>query len=243
MIVETEIDLGGRVAPVRARINKRARRLILRVDSLTGIVHLTSPSKRALPEAMRFARERALWIKEQLSAGPVATQFEEGGLCPYRGVNHVIKRQGAPRSRIKASEPHTGEEPELTVGGEAEHLNRRLVEWLKRQARQTLVTQSDYYCDKLGVRRGKIRIGDTRTRWGSCSEDGTLSYSWRLILAPSFILDYVAAHECTHLVHLNHSPAYWRLLATLNVDAREAKDWFQDYGDGLFAWGGVCPKS
>lgn len=237
-LVQTEIDLGDRIVPVCARINRRARRLIVRVDSLTGTVHITAPSKRSLPDALKFARERASWIRAELLAGPKAQLFEAGGLCPYRGIAHVIVREGGARQPIRV---RAGEGPEqspaLIVGGEAAHLNRRLTDWLKRKARAVLIEKSDYYCNRLGVVRGKIRIGDTRSRWGSCSEDGVLSYSWRLILAPDEILNYVAAHECSHLVHLDHSPAYWRVLAGLDVDAKAARAWFRTRGAALFAYG------
>ncbi len=235
--IESEIDLGGLIAPVKARINRRARRLIVRVDSLNGTVMITAPSKRSLPEAYRFARTRASWIKQELNNGPKARKFEEGGLCPFRGVDHIIRNIGSPRSRITVINDELSNRAEIHVGGEAIHLNRRLTDWLKREARQELTRKSDFYSERLGVKRGKIRIGDTKSRWGSCSQDGTLSYSWRLILAPNYILDYVAAHECAHLVHLNHSPAYWKLLASLDVDAKAANTWFRNHGERLFAYG------
>jgi len=238
LVVESQIDLGDQVAPVRAKINRRARRLILRVDSLTGIVHITAPSKRSLPDAIKFAQERAGWISEELKAGPCAQMFAEGQVFPYRGEDCKIRKEGGARSLIRINPPEFPDRmQELVVGGDDAHVNRRVTDWLKREARRVLIQQSDYYSDRVGVKRGKIRIGDTRSRWGSCSEDGTLSYSWRLILAPPAILEYVAAHECAHLVHLNHSPAYWRLLASLDVDARRARNWFRDNGAGLFSWG------
>ena len=257
MVVDSKIDLGGEIAPVRARINRRARRYIVRVDSVSGTVLITAPSKRDVPAALRFAKSRADWIKSELRSGPKAYRFEAGGICPYRGEDHLIINQGAPRGRVRIvsthqdqfqgeadqNHPHQNQLPELHVGGEGAHVNRRIIDWLKREARTILSEKSDYYAERLGVKRGKIRIGDTRSRWGSCSADGCLSYSWRLILAPKEILDYVAAHECTHLIHLNHSPDYWRLLATLDVDARGARRWFRNHGERLFAYGETNGRS
>ncbi|MEL6112161.1 MAG: SprT family zinc-dependent metalloprotease [Pseudomonadota bacterium] len=234
----TEIDLGDRSVPVEARINRRARRLIVKVDSLQGVVHLTAPSRRALADAVRFAQERRGWIREELAAGPKAHPFETGGLCPYAGVPHRIVADGGPRAPVRRL-PQTadGGPHRLVVGGEAAHVNRRVCDWLKREARRVLTDRAGFYAGELGRTHGRIRVNDTRSRWGSCSENGTLSFSWRLILAPPAILDYVAAHECAHLVHMNHSKAYWRVLAGLGVDAGAARQWFQHHGPRLFSYG------
>jgi predicted metal-dependent hydrolase len=125
----------------------------------------------------------------------------------------------------------------LLAGGDARHINRRITDWLKAEARRTLTARADFYADAVGRNRGPVSIRDTRSRWGSCARDGALSFSWRLILAPPAILDYVAAHECAHLVHLNHSPAYWRVLMELGAAARAARDWFAAHGQGLYAYG------
>ena len=95
----------------------------------------------------------------------------------------------------------------------------------------------DFYASQLARRRGPISIRDTRSRWGSCASVGALSFSWRLILAPPWVLNYVAAHECAHLVHLNHSPAYWQVLRSLDVDVDGAKRWFHQHGEELHAYG------
>ncbi|GAB4532255.1 MAG: SprT family zinc-dependent metalloprotease [Amphiplicatus sp.] len=236
--VETEIDLGDRLAPLEARVNRRARRLIVRVDPVLGRVLAIAPSQRALPEAIAFARERVAWIRARLAEGAPARPFRPGGLCPYRGIAHRIVNAGPPRAPVtRCAEPR----PQLVVGGDPAHVNRRLVDWLKREAKRALAERADHYAGRLGVRRGPVRIRDTRSRWGSCSSDGTLSFSWRLILAPPAILDYVAAHECAHLLHLDHSPAFWRALARLDVDAEAARDWFAREGPALFAWGAEAP--
>lgn len=232
--VRSEINFGDFVAPVVARVNRRAKRLIVKVDSLNGEVLVTAPSKRSLPEAIRFAQERADWIADQLDDSLRACPFTEGMIFPYRGENHVIVRDGGPRAPVRRE---NGAPPTITVGGDSAHLNRRLTDWLKREARCILTDRTDHYCARLGKTRKALRIRDTSTRWGSCSSDGVISYSWRLIFAPPEILDYVAAHECMHLVHLNHSPAYWRDLAKLGVDARAASDWFDENGPALFSYG------
>lgn len=237
--VETEIDLGDRVAPLVARVNRRARRLIVKVDSVQGRVIVTAPSKRALAEAIEFAGARAHWIRERLNEGAPARPFVDGGVCPYRGVFHRIVNEGGPRAPVRVV---SGEPPLLTAGGDPEHLNRRIADWLKREARRVLGERCAGYAATLGKKITRVAVRDTRSRWGSCSGDGALSFSWRLILAPPEILDYVAAHECAHLVHLNHSARYWRVVASLGVDAGAARRWFDAHGARLYSWGVEAPR-
>ncbi len=225
------IDLGDRMAPLTTRINRRARRLIVTVDPIGGRVVVTAPSKRALPEAIDFARTRARWIVRQLDEAGGATPFAGGVVFPLRGIPTEIVEDGGPRAGVRL------EGARLLAGGAAAHVNRRVTDWLKLQARQTLAERADHYAAMLGKKRGAISIRDTRSRWGSCGPDGSLSFSWRLILAPPAILDYVAAHECAHLVHHNHSPAYWRVLRGLGIDARAARDWFALNGQELYRYG------
>ncbi len=229
--VESTIDLGDRTAPVTARVNRRARRLIVTVDAVSGRVIVTAPSKRALPEALDFARTRAIWISRQLDQGAGAKPFCEGLVFPLRGDPVSIVHEGPTRAPVRVDAGR------LIAGGDARHLNRRITEWLKAEARKALTERADHYSALVGRRRGPVTIRDTRSRWGSCARDGALSFSWRLIMAPPAILDYVAAHECAHLVHLNHSPAYWRVLKGLGIDARAARDWFAEHGQGLYVYG------
>ncbi len=225
------IDLGDRMAPLTARIDHRARRLIVRVDPVKGRVIVTAPSKRALSEAIDFARTRAPWISRELDACAVARPFAAGETFPYRGAPVEIKATKRARGGVAL------DGGKLVVDGDARHLNRRVTEWLKKEARFALTERVDHYAALLSRKRGPIAIRDTRSRWGSCARTGAMSFSWRLILAPPQILDYVAAHECAHLVHLNHSAAYWRTLNSLDVDARAARDWFNAHGQSLYAYG------
>jgi predicted metal-dependent hydrolase len=235
-ITRTEIAIGARAVPLVARVNRRAKRLILKVDPAAGEIHVTAPSKRALPEAIAFARERSGWIAGQLDETLLARPFAPDETAPLRGVDYHIAHDPTTRTPVRL-ENHP--RAQLIVGGERAHLNRRLVDWMKREARKDFETAVERYCDELGKKRRAIRIGDTRTRWGSCSSDGSLSFSWRLVMAPPEILEYVAAHECAHLVHMNHSPAFWRQVIALGVDPRAAENWFETNGATLFAYGGA----
>ncbi|MGD9659490.1 MAG: YgjP-like metallopeptidase domain-containing protein, partial [Methylocystis sp.] len=160
--LETEIDLGDRVAPLTARVNRQAKRLIVKVDSVKGRVLVTAPSKRALPEALRFAGERAPWIRARLDEGAPARPFLPGGLCPYRGVPHLVVNRGPARATVRRL---PGERPMLIVGGAPAHLNRRLVDWLKREARRALLERAGVHAARLGKKIARIRIRDTVSRW------------------------------------------------------------------------------
>ncbi len=229
--LETTIDLGDRSAPMTARVNRRARRLIVKVDPVKGRVIVTAPSRRALADAIDFARTRARWISDELLSGASARPFAAGESFPFRGAPVTIELGARARDGVRIDDGR------LIAGGDARHLNRRVTDWLKKEARAALTERVDFYAGEVDRRRGRITIRDTRSRWGSCARDGALSFSWRLIMAPPDILDYVAAHECAHLVHLNHSPAYWRLLKSLRVDAAAARDWFAVNGQTLYAYG------
>jgi hypothetical protein len=233
---ESAIELGGQTTPLVVRVDRRARRLIVRVDSRSRTVIVTAPSRRAVPDALRFARENGRWIERRLAKAEVAVGLAPGARCPYRGVPHRVELSGGTRDPVRRVE---GREPLLLVGGDPRHLNRRLTDWLKREARREIETAVARYCALLGKTPGRIRLRDPRSRWGSCSEAGDLSFSWRLILAPPAILDYVAAHECAHLVHLDHSPAFWRTVEMLGPDPAAARRWFRQHGERLHAIGGA----
>lgn len=235
-VKRTEINIGGRVAPLVARVNRRAKRLILKVDPTAGEILVTAPSKRALPEAIAFARSRAGWIATQLDDSLLARPFAPDGDALFRGVSHLIVHNPETRRPVRAE---TTPQPRLIVGGDGAHLNRRIVDWMKREARKDIADAVARYCVELGVKRRSISIRDPRSRWGSCSSDGAMSFSWRLVMAPPWILDYVAAHECVHLIHMHHGPAFWRQVKALGVNARAAEDWFDIHGAGLFAYGGA----
>lgn len=233
----TEINIRERSTPLIVRVNRRAKQLILKVDPIAGEILATAPSKRAIPEAIRFANDRIDWIAEQLTDHLRGKPFSHGMHIPFAGVDHVILNDPGSRRSIRIDADLF---PAIRVGGRPEHLNRRVSDWLKREARKRITEKVDTYCAVLDRKRSRLNIRDTRSRWGSCSSDGVLSFSWRLILAPPEILSYVAAHECAHLVHLNHSPAFWRVVRSLGVDVRAAADWLETKGPTLFTYGVVA---
>ena len=123
------------------------------------------------------------------------------------------------------------------MSGRAEHLPRRVRDYLKAEAKQELSVRSHDKAAAIGQRVTRVTLRDTKSRWGSCSHQGALSYSWRLILAPESVLDYVAAHEVAHLVHMDHSPSFWRLVADLHPDPDSARAWLKRDGSALWRYG------
>ncbi len=117
------------------------------------------------------------------------------------------------------------EDGEILVSGRAEHLPRRVRDWIKKEAKQAIVPRAETYARRLGRNFARITVRDTKSRWGSCAVSGNLSFSWRLIMTPEWVLDYVIAHEVAHLAHMNHGPSFWRTVAGLDVDADRSRAW------------------
>jgi predicted metal-dependent hydrolase len=156
-------------------------------------------------------------------------------VLPLRGVEHRIEhRKGARGAPWIETGPDV---PRLCVAGEAPHLPRRVRDYLKREARRELETASRAAARALGVNIRRVSVRDQSSRWGSCSTTGVLSYSWRLILAPPFVLEYLAAHEVAHLVEMNHSRRFWRLVERICPDMTRAKAWLDAHGAGLHRYG------
>ncbi len=219
------LKIEGRAVEMSVKLNPRARRLIVKVHPASGEVSVTAPSRQALDRALEFARGQTDWIARQLAHVPSRVTLAPGARIPFRGVDHLIARGEEARTWI--------EEGIIRVGGRAEHAPRRLLDFLKRQARQTIEARAIDLAGKLDTRPKRITVRDTASRWGSCSSTRSLSFSWRLILAPSFVLDYVVAHEVAHLREMNHGPRFWRLVRELVGDVKRPQAWLRQHGSGL----------
>ena len=230
------VDFDGEVFPVRLRRHQRARRYTLRIHSTTREVVLTMPPRGSLKQAREFAQKHGAWIAARLKRLPEAAPFAHGTVLPLRGVAHRIEHRRAARGTVWIE---TGEsiEPLLCVAGQAPHLRRRLRDFLKREAKRDLEAASARAASALGVSIKRVSIRDQSSRWGSCSTTGVLSYSWRLILAPPFVLDYLAAHEVAHLIEMNHSRGFWRLVERICPHMTRAKSWLDAHGTELHRYG------
>ena len=218
------IELEGRKIPLRFRRNAKARRLVLRLDAKTQGLVMTLPKRSGLTEAMRFVEQSRDWIIRTLSKQIAPTILGHGTKVLFRGQIHNLQLIGGRRGLISVADNI------LLVPGDEAHAQRRLLDYFKKQALQELSAVSRKYAIAMETRYSRISIRDQKSRWGSCSAGGILSYSWRLILAPAFVLDYVAAHEVAHLREMNHGPRFWRLVLTHCPHARDAKQWLKAHG-------------
>jgi predicted metal-dependent hydrolase len=194
------------------------------------------PPRGSVREARAFAEKYGGWISARIGRLPQAAPFAPGVVVPLRGVPHRIVHCPAARGTVWTEAPANGEFL-LCAAGALPHLARRIADFLKREARRDLEAASRTYAAKLGVAARRITLRDQSSRWGSCSTAGVLSYSWRLILAPPYVLDYLAAHEIAHLVEMNHSRRYWRLLEGLCPAMQRAKAWLNAHGTELHRYG------
>jgi predicted metal-dependent hydrolase len=221
---------------VRLRRHRQARRYTLRIQAATREVILTMPPRGSLKEAIEFAEKHGGWIAARLERLPVAAPFTHGTEVPLRALTHRIVHRARTRGTAWTERGDNGVRL-ICVAGEAPHLARRVGDFLKREARRDLEAACRHYADAIGVRIKRISVRDQTSRWGSCSTTGVLSFSWRLILAPAFVLQYLAAHEVAHLVEMNHSRRFWRLLKRLCPDMHRAKIWLDVHGTDLHRYG------
>ena len=231
-----EIVFDRSVYLVQLRRHRQARRYTLRIQASTREVILTIPPRGTLKEAREFAQQHGSWIAARLGRLPEAVPFADGVVVPLRGVPHRIAHRRGVRGTVwTATEP--GGEPVLCVAGDAPHIDRRIGDFLRREARRDLEIASLRFAAALGVAVRRVAVRDQASRWGSCSTTGMLSFSWRLILAPNHVLDYLAAHEVAHLVEMNHSARFWRLVQRLCPDHERAKVWLDVHGTDLHRYG------
>jgi predicted metal-dependent hydrolase len=221
---------------VRMRRHRQARRYTLRIDAPSREVVLTMPPRGSIKEAKEFAQKHGGWIAARLKRLPRAAPFADGAEVPLRGVPHRIVHHRGARGTVWTERASCGA-PLLCVAGEGAHVNRRISDFLKREATRDLEAASRRYAQILGLSLRRVSVRDQSSRWGSCSSTGVLSFSWRLILAPPFVLDYLAAHEVCHLVELNHSARFWRLVKRLYADVERAKVWLDVNGTELHRYG------
>lgn len=222
------LRIDGKSVEVILRADPRARRFIVKVDPATGQVVVVSPTSRSLDRALEFARGEREWIAGRLASVPPPVHLAVGSEILFRGVEHQIRAGNGGRAPVWIDRDAL--RPTIRVEGRSEHIARRLLDWLKREARRRIDERVAHYSEQLGVTAKRISIRDTTSRWGSCSSTRTLSFSWRLILAPPSVLDYVVAHEVSHLRELNHRPRFWRLVETLVSDVQKSQDWLMQYG-------------
>lgn len=253
------LRIAGLDTQVQVRRHQAARRLTLRVSQVKREAVLTMPVGSSFHDAARFVTQHMEWLRGKLEALPEPVAFTDGCIILYRGERHRIDFVGptrhakvawtegvreaqrllkeaqdmAPasrRSRVRLPDRHL---PRICVSGHREHAPRRLHDWLMQRAQEALSERVHYYAKVLGLRPRRVTIRDQVSRWGSCSSARVLSFSWRLILAPAFVLDYVAAHEVAHLKEMNHGPRFWAIVKRAFPRMEEARRWLRRHGAEL----------
>lgn len=227
----TTIAIDGVAVTIAVKVNARSKSYRLSLPG-TGPV-LTLPPHGKWAEAEAFLLRHHNWLAARIKRVSEGASFADGGVVPLRGVDHRIVATGRVRGRVEVAE-QDGERV-ILVPGDAAHQARRLIDWLKQEALADLELASAIHAERLGVRVKSIKMRSQASRWGSCSSSGNINYNWRLVMAPPFVLDYVAAHEVAHLVEMNHSPAFWATVKRTLPDMDRGRAWLKAHGRQLMA--------
>lgn len=216
---------GNPPVSVTLRRSARARRFSLRVSRLDGRVTLSMPARASEAEALAFAGGKVDWVRAILATAAPRRTIGIGAAIPFEGRMLTITAAPVRAARVSGDA--------LLVPADPARVAARVVAFLKFAARQRLQAESERYAGLVGRRIDGIALRDTRSRWGSCTQAGRLMYSWRLIMAPPDVLSYVAAHEVAHLVEMNHSRAFWAVVARLMPDYHRHRRWLRSSGNEL----------
>ena len=230
-ISESALEFEDLTIPLTVRRNRAARRISLRIDVPRRGAVLTLPARAGLSAGLDFVAEKAIWLRNAYARLPAPVPFADGAVIPLRGRPHRIAHRPLAKGGVWQ------EQDTLVVAGAAEHLPRRLGDWLKREAQSLLEAKTREKAAEAGRAVGRVSVRDTRSRWGSCARDGRVHYSWRLIFAPDFVLDYVVAHEVAHLVYMSHGPRFRAVVDRLTAHRAEAEAWLRVHGASLLLIG------
>ncbi|MFD1747230.1 M48 family metallopeptidase [Rhizobium helianthi] len=230
---ERVLRVGERSLPLTIREHATATRITLRIDAGGRGLKLTVPRGLKSREIDNFLNRHDEWLRKKLSKFDNADGLRPGGHIAIRGISHLIVHTGAIRGLTQIVQQEDG--PVIQVSGLEEHLPRRLAAFLKKEAKADLEKLALAHAGSIGKPVRSITIKDTRSRWGSCTWDGALSFSWRIVMAPAFVIDYLAAHEVAHLKEMNHGPSFWALCQRLCPRTDEARRWLKANGSQLHA--------
>lgn len=225
------IQLGGREVALVVRRSARARRLGLRIAGHDDSVELVLPPRSRDEDGLAFLYARTDWVLERLGRLPPRVAFADGSTIPLGDVPHQVRHVPG-RCR-----PVAVEGDEILVSGRPEHLARRLGDWLRAEAKRRIEPLAHAKAAIIGRQVTRITIRDQKSRWGSCTRGGHLSFNWRLVMAPAPVLDYVVAHEVAHIEVPNHSAEFWRVVDRLDGNRAESRAWLRQHGTRLHRYG------
>lgn len=222
------IWIDGVAVPVRVRRSARAKAYRLTLDGVRGGLRLSLPVRANLKRALGWAQAHEGWVRAQLDKQPGVVMLRDGAVIPLEGRETLICwAADAPRAiRLEGDR--------LILGGAAESTGRRVLQWLRARALVILEAETRALAARHDLRVESVGIGDTRSRWGSCTSAGAIRYSWRLILCPPWVRRATVAHELAHLLHMDHSPAFHAAHARLlGEDPGPARAWLRAHGHAL----------
>ena len=205
----------------------RARRLSLRIDTKNRIPILTIPRFCPKSQALAFVKKQKAWIEEKLQKIPEQRYFAAGDKISFNGIELEIRHCPEMRGGVII------EDGFLKVSGEKSFLARRVRDFIKNRAQKILHQMSVEKAAQINCKVNRVVIKDTKSRWGSCSALRNINYNWRIMLAPAEVIDYLVAHEVAHLIHPDHSRAFWRCVADLAQNAEAGRQWLKKNGAKL----------
>jgi predicted metal-dependent hydrolase len=223
-------ELEGDTIPIRIRKLSSARRMVIRYQSLGHTLSLTLPRYVTIRQGLHFIEEKRDWIIRQINAHPLHIPFTHGQVIPVFGREYTLCHKGG-RGVISMDGTR------IHVPGEESFMARRVREWLKARVKEEITRIATEKAAIIAKPIKKIGVRDTSSHWGSCNQQGNLSFSWRLIFAPHAVLEYVVCHEVAHLAELNHSARFWAVTERLCPEYEQLKDWLKYHGKTLYAYG------
>lgn len=227
-------EVAGRILPLKIVENPRARRFTLRIDAGGKGLRVTVPPKVANSEIDRFISRHQGWLESRITQIPVVKKVHAGDFLPLRGVDHLIIHVRDKRGITHIALSEAGQ-PQLVVFGGPEHLSRRIADFLKKEVKCEIDMLVAKHTAAVGRKATAVRFKDTKSRWGSCTSKGVLSFSWRIGMAPPSVINYLVAHEVAHLVEMNHGPDFWKLCLELCPDTVNCRNWLTRNGASLQA--------
>jgi predicted metal-dependent hydrolase len=231
--VKRTLEVGNRALPLTIKENSRATRITLRIEPGGRALNLTVPAGLRKTEIEEFLERHQGWLLTKLSKFSTDNPIRPGGSVPIRGVQHRIDHTGTLRGLTEIAV--VDGVPVVRVSGLEDHLGRRIATFLKKEARRDMELLAFRHAASIRKPVASVTLKDTRSRWGSCSWDGNLSFSWRIVMAPPLVIDYLAAHEVAHLKEMNHGPKFWALCHQLCPRMEEARKWLKQNGSQLHA--------
>jgi predicted metal-dependent hydrolase len=231
-VLPASLLIEGKLIPLVIRENSKAKRLTLRLrPEAGGEIILTTPRYYSKRQVIGFIEKSKPWLEKQMAKTISQTSYVEGMILPVFGKSYELRHKSSRSFRSWWGDDH------LLIHAPLEKFGSSVQRSLHQVAKQFLTERSTLYAARLEKSVNRITLRDTRSRWGSCTVDGNLSYSWRLIFAPEQVADYVCAHEVAHLVEMNHSPEFWEIVEDFCPDYKKLRHWLRQNGKTLFQYG------